>query len=154
MLVDIINIYKHELNKVIDKFNRGKFDEDILSQECTEAFFKVLSKSFLKQLMNAVWRGRKDNPEFYGRLLAKLNAYLAACRVYTIPIEPKKFMKPSDIEHMAIISKDTPNKSEDKLIDEVERLPYNIDYLNEDGEIEHITCDGNMVVCKYIGDAK
>ncbi len=154
MLVDIINIYKHELNKVIDKFNRGKFDEDILSQECTEAFFKVLSKSFLKQLMNAVYRGRKDNPEFYAGLLARLNAYLAACRVYTIPIEPKKFMKPSDIEHMAIISKNTTNKSEDNLIDEVERLPYNIDYLNEDGEIEHITCDGNMVVCKYIGDAK
>ena len=154
VFLDIINTYKQNLNRLITKVERGKFDEDILSQECTEAFMGVLKNYFLKTLMTAIYRGRKETPDFYVGLLNRINKYLADCRVYTIPVEPGKVMKSGDIEVMEIIPKETDNPAENKIIEEVERLPYNIDYINDDDDIVTMTFDGRMVVYKLIGAKK
>ena len=154
VFLDIINTYKQNLNRLITKVEHGKFDEDILSQECTEAFMGVLKNYFLKTLMTAIYRGRKETPNFYVGLLNRINKYLADCRVYTIPVEPGKVMKSGDIEVMEIIPKETDNPAENKIIEEVERLPYNIDYINDDDDIVTMTFDGRMVVYKLIGAKK
>lgn len=150
----IISNYKRNLKKVIDKVNRGKFDEDIFSQDCTDAFFGTLSNFFIKTMMTAIYRGRNENPEFYAGLLEKINEYLAACRVYTLDIAPKTFMKSADLECMEIIKRDIDDKSKDKFIDEVERLPYNVNYVNEDGELSRFCCEGRMFIFKFAGDKK
>jgi hypothetical protein len=83
-----------------------------------------------------------------------MNEYLSACRVYTELVEPKKIMQHDDIEKMNIVKKDTTLESQDKIIDEVERLPYFLDYLTEDGETERFCFDGSMVLLKFDGGAK
>ena len=152
--IRLIKNYQQNLQKFIDKVNRGKFDEDNFSEEATDAFFDTLSKYFLATLPVAIYRGGKENPKFYSELLLQTNSYLAACHVYTELIEPKKFMKHDDVEKMNIVKKDTAVKSEDKIIDEVERLPYFLDYLTEDGETEHFCFEGKMVVYKFDGGKK
>ena len=52
---------------------------------------------------------------------------------------------------MEIIPRDTSKPSEDKIIEEVERLPYKIDYIDEDEERGTWTFDGRMVVYKLSG---
>ena len=152
--IDIVNNYKQSLNKIENKLIHGKFDENVISQELTEAFFAALSDKFLKTIMVAIYRGRNDNHEFYSKLLTKINEYLSACCVYTVLMEPKKVLDSAAIECMEIAKKDTDQKSEDKIIDEIERLPYYIDYLTEDGEIDKFCCEGKMLVYKFTGDTQ
>ena len=149
--IRLIKNYQQNLQKFTDKIKRGKFNEDNFSEEVSEAFFDTLSKYFLATVPVSIYRGRKENPKFYSEFLARINSYLAACHVYTELIEPKKFMKPDDVEKMSIVKKDTAIKSNDKIIDEVERLPYFLDYITEDNELEHYCFEGKMVVLKFDG---
>ena len=152
--IRLVKNYQQNLQKFSDKVRHGKFDEDIFSEEVTDAFFDVLQKYFLATLPVSILRGSRENPKFYSAFLESVNKYLSACNVYTEFIEPKKFMKSGDVEKMTIIKKDTSVPSEDKIIDEVERLPYFINYLTEDGESEKFCCEGKMVVLKFDGGKK
>ncbi len=152
--IRLIKNYQHNLQKFSDKVKRGKFDEDNFSEEVTNAFFGTLQKYFLSNLPVSIYRGNSENPKFYAAFLEKINEYLSACRVYTELVEPQKIMNHDDIEKMNIVKKDTAVKAEDKIIDEVERLPYFLDYLTDDGEIERFCFDGSMVVLKFDGGAK
>ena len=147
----IIKIYQQNLEKFVDKVRRGKFDEDTFSEEASEKFFSVLSKYFLSTIPIAIYRGRKENPKFYSDFLQKINDYLAACYVYTELVEPKKLMTSKEVEHMTIFKKDTSVRTEDKIIDEFEQLPYFIDYLDEDGNTERFCAEGKMTLLKFNG---
>ena len=147
----IIKTYQQNLGKFIDKVKRGKFDEDTFSEEVSEKFFAVLSKYFLATIPVAIYRGRKENTKFYSDFLARINDYLAACHVYTELVEPKKIMTSKQIECMNIFKKDTSVRSEDKIIDEVEQLPYFMDYLDEDGNTERYCAEGKMILLKFNG---
>lgn len=152
--ISLIKNYRRNLKKFIDKVRSQKFDEDAFSEEASGAFFDTLSNYFLSILPVSIYRGNKENFKFYSDLLEKVNKYLAACRVYTEFIEPKNLMKHDDIEKMDIVKKDTADKSQDKIIDEVERLPYFLDYLTSDDDTEHFQLDGKMVVFKFDGGKK
>ncbi|MBR6012751.1 MAG: hypothetical protein IK062_03085 [Selenomonadaceae bacterium] len=147
--IRLIKNYQQHLKKFIDKVQRGKFDEDTFSEEVTDAFFDTLSKYFLATLPVSIYRGSKEDPKFYSEFLVQVNSYLSACHVYTELIEPKKLMKHDDVEKMGIVKKDTAIKNDDKIIDEVERLPYFLDYLTEDNESERYCYEGKMVVFKF-----
>ena len=148
-----LEIYRKNLGKFSDRIKRGKFDKDNFSEEATDAFFNVLSKYFLAALPVAILRGGKEDPKFYGELLTKINEYLSSCRVYTEFVEPKKLVTTNQLEFMDVVKKDTASSAEDKFIDEVERLPYFVDYLTDDGETERFCSEGKMVVLKF-GDKK
>ena len=165
--IRILDNYRQNLKKVSDKVRRKKFNEDALSEEVTEAFFNTLSKHFLATIPISIYRGARletletlDAAEqekefkFYSAFLVKVNEYLAACHVYTAPIVPKSTMTSSDIDRMSVTRKDTDDPAEDNVIDEVERLPYYMDYVSENGEVENFCSEGKMVVFKYDGDAK
>jgi len=154
IFISLINNYRQNLKKFSDKVKRQKFDEDSFSEEVSDAFFATLSDYFLSTLPVSIYRSDNKNIKFYSELLAKVNKYLAACHVYTELIEPKKLMQHDDIEKMKIIKKDTDEKSKDKIIDEVERLPYFLDYLTSDGEIGNYRLEGKMVVFKFNGGKK
>ena len=149
--LSIVDNYKKNLERFAAKVKRGKFDEDSLSEEVTRNFFSTLSKYFLAPLMTAILRGGKDNPEIYSKLLGKVNEYLSACNVYTELVEPGKLMRSSDVNNMQITPKKTDNRAKDKLVDEVEQLPYFMSYLTEDGDEDFFCCEGKMVVLKFDG---
>ena len=165
--IRIIENYRQNLKKVSDKMRRKKFNEDALSEEITEAFFNTLSKFFLATIPISIYRGarqetldsfdddtRAEESEFYLTFLKKINEYLAACHVYTVPISPKEPMTSSDIDRMSVTRKETTNEAEDNVIDEVERLPYYMDYLTESGDVESFFSEGKMVVLKFDGGAQ
>lgn len=152
--IRLVKNYQQNIQKFSDKVRRKKFDEDNFSYEVTDAFLGTLEKYFLTKLPVSIYRGNKENFKFYSEFLKKINAYLESCHVYTELIEPKKVMDHNDIEKMNIVKKDTALKSEDKVIDEVERLPYFINYLTEDDELESLWFDGSMVVLKFDGGTK
>ncbi len=165
--IRIIENYRQNLKKVSDKVRRKKFNEDALSEEVTDAFFNTLSKFFLATIPISIYRGarqetleaedeklREEEFKFYAEFLKRVNDYLAACHVYTVPILPKNPMTSSDIDRMSVTRKETANADEDNLIDEVERLPYYMDYLTEGGETENFCSEGKMVVLKYDGEAQ
>ena len=147
----IIKNYQNNLEKFIDKVQRGKFDDDTFSEEVTENFFSVLSKYFLATIPVAIYRGYREDPKFYSDFLVKVNEYLATCRVYSELVEPKKLVTSKQIECMTIFKKATPLRNEDKIIDEVEQLPYFLDYLNDDGETERFCADGKMILFSFGG---
>ena len=165
--IRIIENYRQNLKKVTDKMRRKKFNEDALSEEVTEAFFNTLSKFFLATIPISIYRGarqetleavdeqsRDEEFKFYSTFLAKVNEYLAACQVYTIPVLPKNLMTSADIDRMSVTRKETSDNAEDNVIDEVERLPYYMDYLTEGGETENFCSEGKMVVFKFDGGAQ
>ena len=165
--IRIIENYRQNLKKVSDKMRRKKFNEDALSEEITEAFFNTLSKFFLATIPISIYRGarqetldsfdddtRAEESEFYLTFLKKINEYLAACHVYTVPISPKEPMTSNDIDRMSVTRKETANEAEDNVIDEVERLPYYMDYLTESGDVESFFSEGKMVVLKFDGGAQ
>ena len=162
--IRILENYRQNLKKVSDKVRRKKFNEDALSEEVTEAFFNTLSKHFLATIPISIYRGARQETletldaaeqakdfKFYSDFLAKVNEYLAACHVYTAPIVPKSTMTSTDIDRMSVTRKDTEIPDEDNVIDEVERLPYYMDYVSENGEVENFCSEGKMVVLKYDG---
>ena len=150
VFIDIVNNYKQSLNKIENNLTHKKFNENNISQELTEAFFTALSDNFLKPMIGTIYKDRSDNPEFYSKLLKKINEYLNACCVYTNLMEPQRVMNSADIENMEIINKNTTQEDDDKIIEEIERLPYNIDYLNRNGGVEHFCCKGKMVVLNFV----
>ena len=165
--IRIVENYRQNLKKVNDKMRRKKFNEDALSEEVTEAFFNTLSKFFLATIPISIYRGarqetletvdeqsRDEEFNFYSTFLTKVNEYLAACQVYTVPVLPKNLMTSADIDRMSVTRKETANDAEDNLIDEVERLPYYMDYLTEGGETENFCSEGKMVVLKFDGAEK
>ncbi len=97
---------------------------------------------------------REEEFKFYSEFLKRVNDYLASCHVYTVPVLPKNPMTSNDIDRMSVTRKETTNPDEDNLIDEVERLPYFMDYLTESGEKENFCSEGKMVVLKYDGEAQ
>ncbi|MBQ9486289.1 MAG: hypothetical protein IJU91_00595, partial [Selenomonadaceae bacterium] len=165
--IRIIENYRQNLKKVTDKVRRKKFNEDALSEEVTDAFFNTLSKFFLATIPISIYRGarqetldaedekmREEEFKFYSEFLKRVNDYLASCHVYTVPVLPKNPMTSNDIDRMSVTRKETANAEEDNLIDEVERLPYFMDYLTEGGETENFCSEGKMVVLKYDGEAQ
>ena len=165
--IRIVENYRQNLKKVSDKLRRHKFNEDALSEEVTDAFFNTLSKFFLATIPISIYRGARqetleslddkvheDEFKFYSTFLTKINEYLAACQVYTVPVLPKNPLTSSDIDRMNVTRKETSNAEEDNVIDEVERLPYYMDYLTEGGEVETFASEGKMVVLKFDGEAQ
>ena len=165
--IRIVENYRQNLKKVTDKVRRKKFNEDALSEEVTDAFFNTLSKFFLATIPISIYRGarqetldaedenlREEEFKFYAEFLKRVNDYLASCQVYTATVLPKNPMTSSDIDRMSVTRKETANAEEDNLIDEVERLPYYMDYLTEGGETENFCSEGKMVVLKYDGEAQ
>lgn len=165
--IRIVENYRQNLKKVTDKVRRKKFNEDALSEEITEAFFNTLSKFFLATIPISIYRGARQETlenldeniheeefKFYSAFLTKINEYLAACQIYTMPVLPKNLMTSEDVDRMSVTRKETANEAEDNMIDEVERLPYYMDYLTEGGETENFCSEGKMVVLKFDGGAQ
>ena len=146
--LSIFERYKKHVQKFIDKVDIDEDDEDIW-ENITEDFFKIVQNDILSNFMIGIYRGIKNEKDIYEQFLNEVNKYLASCCIYTRYIHPNMKYTKDDLNDMVPLKKETSDIEKDDYIDEVERLPYYIDYLNEDGEKEYFCYDGRFVILKY-----
>ena len=128
---------------------RKKWDDEMVSEEATGAVFDIMKKSLLTQLPVAILRGSAKNPLFYGGLLEELNKYLARCGVYTLMPSSKAYFNDDDCHFMEIQPLPTKNRGDDKRVEAIERLPYCLDYIDEDEDRQVCQLDGQMTVYRF-----
>lgn len=126
-----------------------KWDDDIVSEEATSALFAIMQKSLLTMLPVAILRGSARNPSFYKGLLVELNQYLQQCGVYTLMPSSKEYFDTEDCNFMNILPLPTKNHADDKRVESIERLPYCLDYLDEDEERQVCRVDGQISVYRF-----
>lgn len=146
--LDIFGRYKKNIQKFIDKLSVDEDDEEIW-ENLTEKFFKIVKNDILSNVMIGIYRGIKNNKKDYELFLHEVNKYLNSCGIYTRYIHPDMKYTKNDLDDMVPLKKETSDLNKNDYIDEVERLPYYIDYLNEDGDKEFFFYDGRFVVLKY-----
>lgn len=146
--LNIFERYKKHIQKFMDNVNIDEDDEDIW-ENITEDFFKIVQNDILSNFMIGIYRGIKNEKAVYEQFLNEVNKYLASCCIYTRYIHPGVKYTKDDLNDMVPLKKETSDIEKDDYIDEVERLPYYIDYLNEDGEKEYFCYDGKFVILKY-----
>lgn len=146
--LDIFGRYKKNIQKFIDKLSVDEDDEE-LWEILTEKFFKIVKNDILSNVMIGIYRGIKNNKKDYELFLREVNKYLNSCGIYTRYVHPDTKYTKNDLDDMVPLKKETSDLNKNDYIDEVERLPYYIDYLNEDGDKEFFFYDGRFVVLKY-----
>lgn len=146
--LSIFERYKKHVQKFIDNVDINEDDEDIW-EDITEKFFKIVQNDILSNFMIGIYRGIKNEKAVYEQFLNEVNKYLTSCCIYTRYIHPDVKYTKDDLNDMVPLKKETNDLEKDDYIDEVERLPYYIDYLNEDGEKEYFCYDGKFVILKY-----
>ena len=98
--------------------------------------------------MVAIYRGGQAAAG-YEQLLRRINAYLINSGLYTQKILPGMAVEGAMLEYInPPFVKRTASPAEDNRIAEVERLPYFIDYENDDGESETMRSKGSIIVMR------
>ena len=148
--LNIFERYKKHIQKFIDNADIDEDeDNDDIWENITEKFFKIVQNDILSNFMIGIYRGIKNEKAVYEQFLNEVNKYLASCCIYTRYIHPGVKYTKDDLNDMVPLKKETSDIEKDDYIDEVERLPYYIDYLNEDKEKEYFCYDGRFVILKY-----
>lgn len=148
ILQGIVDDYETHLRKSYAKLERrwDDIDDDERSQEVTEAFFSVLSDCLLKPLCAALYHGMKKEPEAYQKMIAAWNAYLSRCHVSTTTIHAEE--KLSDVSQRCNVNV-LPDHTDDAALygklKEIDRLPYRLQYLDDDTP-EYVELPGSAVV--------
>lgn len=140
---------KTALEKLDQKFNFAGCDEDELSERVTDKFFKIIGDNILDNIMPGIYRGGRDAAG-YEAFLQKLNSYLIHHGIYTMDISPGAAITGDLSDHIEPpILKPTMNAADDGKIDEVELLPYFMDYEDDDGNLEWLRKSGRIIIMKY-----
>lgn len=131
----------HKLAESIDAEDEG----EELSEQITEKLFKIINKKLLPQMVS-IYRKVKNGDSLYGEFLGKLNEYLAGLSIYTGDVRPgRKYTGNEDLLPLPV---ETTDSNLAGCIREIEKLPYYMNYKDEDGEIEHFMSEGNASVYK------
>lgn len=147
IFVKIIDKYQKSLEKMIKKLDLDEDDEELF-EIVTDEFFSNLENTFINKLMVSIYRGIKNNNhKFYEGFIKEVNDYLRLCNVYTRNVEVNCQIKEDDYHDMEIIPKKVTDKKLHNKIEEVEMLPYYINYINDTGDIKTMTIKGKMTVC-------
>lgn len=144
--------YKSALTKLIETGDKNfaEVDEDLLSQKASELFFGVVKKNLLETVVISIYRCPENQRETYKKFLRAFNEYLKSCGIYTKYFAPgKKIDSELRSYSESVITKTTPNQSENNIIYEIERLPYFLNYYDEDNSVAALSCGAKVFVLKY-----
>ena len=148
ILKGIVDDYEAHLRKAYAKLERrwDDIDDDERSQEVTEAFFSVLSDDLLQPLCAALYHGMAKEPEAYKKMIDAWNAYLSRCHVSTVTLHAGE--KLSDVSQRCNVNV-LPDHTDDAALygtlKEIDRLPYRLQYLDDDTP-EYVELPGSAVV--------
>lgn len=151
MLGRMLEQYLQKIKRFAAKLpvQQKKWDEELLSEEVTNKIFSLLQKNLFSVLPVTIQRGYAAKPEFYSRLLAAFNQYLKQCGVYTHQPASKTQLAEEDYDWMQIQPLPAKTQADNGRVASIERLPYCLDYMDEDGERQTYQFDGQMYVYRY-----
>ncbi len=153
-LAENLRRYKADLQKLIETGAKKfpQIDEDILSGKASEAFFDVVKKNLLNTVVISIYRCPENRREVYREFLRAFNEYLKSCGIYTKYFAPGKKVD-NEIRGFSdsVITKGTANPNEDNDIYEIERLPYFLNYCDENNSTVALCCGAKIFVRKYNG---
>ena len=146
----LINTHCNAVKNLLNKLNLNELDDDELSETVTAKYFKLFHQMIFDNILVAVKRGLNDSDDFYRSFLPELNAYLEQCGFYTVNATSGRKAEDADYENMSPQIIETSDKSLDKVIKDIERLPYRINYLDEFGEKNFFQYNGVMILYKEV----
>lgn len=138
-----------DLENLYSKFNFASCDEDELSEAITNKFFKVIGDDLLDNVVLAIYRGG-ESARSYKNFLKKVNSYLSKHGIYTEVILPGTLAEGNILSNIEPpISKKTTVAADDGKIDEVELLPYFMNYNDDNGKVDTIRKRGRVICLKF-----
>lgn len=134
--------------KLLEKIDDFEDDEEELSYNITGKFIKIMKLTLMK-LLRSIRFSNPQDVEFNRSFLKELKLYMAKCGFSTIDIMPNTICDDNAIEVMQILFQDTDDADKDRLITDVEQLPYVMYYYDDDGNKTAAILDGTMAVLRY-----
>lgn len=134
--------------KLLEKIDDFEDDEEELSYNVTSKFIKIMKLTLMK-LLRSIRFANPQDVEFNRSFLKELKLYMAKCGFSTIDIMPNTICDDNAIEVMQILFQDTDDADKDRLITDVEQLPYVMYYYDDDGNKTAAILDGTMAVLRY-----
>ena len=128
----------NELDKILK--NLEKYDSDEISEKAAGMYFYSLKNIF--DWLHSLYRGRDDSWR-----IPEINSYLSEMGVWSELILPGHVMSDRELEMMNIVYI-TANAGKSGIIEDVERLPYFIRFIDEDGRKDTLCSEGRMTVYK------
>ena len=146
----LISTHVREVKKFVDKLKLDNLEDEELSETVTTKYFKLFQRTIFDNLIIAIQRGLKTSDNFYSGLLEKVNEYLARCGIYTLNVKSGRKVEGDDYDNMTPQVLKTTDANLAETINEIERLPYRINYLDEFGEQKYFQYLGIMSIYKAV----
>ena len=144
----ILENYHKQLDRAVTKFSYDDEDED-LSERASSTFFDLLGKHILNNLAVALYRSLEYKMDDAVLLIVdSLNNYLVGCGVSTVSVKPNEKITKEIASVCSIMIEHVDDRAMDDQILEVEKLPYYLDYIDEDGDKDKLYSNGKITVGK------
>lgn len=143
----ILENYHKQLDRAVAKFSYD--DEEDLSERASSTFFDLLGKHILNNLAVALYRSLEYKMDDAVLLIVdSLNNYLVGCGVTTVSVKPNEKITKEIASVCSIMIEHVDDRAKDDHILEVEKLPYYLDYIDEDGDKDKLYSNGKITVGK------
>ena len=143
----ILENYHKQLDRAVTKFSYD--DEEDLSERASSTFFDLLGKHILNNLAVALYRSLEYKMDDAVLLIVdSLNNYLVGCGVSTVSVKPNEKITKEIASVCSIMIEHVDDRAKDDQILEVEKLPYYLDYIDEDGDKDKLYSNGKITVGK------
>lgn len=143
----ILENYHKQLDRAVAKFSYD--DEEDLSERASSTFFDLLGKHILNNLAVALYRSLEYKLDDAVLLIVdSLNNYLVGCGVTTVSVKPNEKITKEIASVCSIMIEHVDDRAKDDHILEVEKLPYYLDYIDEDGDKDKLYSNGKITVGK------
>ena len=138
--------YAEEIENLEEVFNRLDVDEDELSSECINKFSRVFNEYMAENVIEPVFKA-KDEESFFAEMFDVIMSYISKCGIYTKDVPTgDKYEK---INYMEVITEDTTDPAQHKVITKILRLPFYAKYTSDTGKVrEKLLSKGSCVVLK------
>ena len=146
----LLSNHLREVKKFADKLKLTSLENNELSETVTAKYFKLFQRTIFDNMLVGIRRGLKDSEEFYSGLLDEVNKYLSGCGIYSVNLKSGKKVETEDYENTKPQIVETDDKTLSETINEVERLPYRINYLDKFGEQKFLQYAGVASIYKAV----
>lgn len=147
----LIDEYHKQLERKVRDIKWNKLNEEDLSDKISETVFKVMEKNIFNNLMIALYRGICFvKSEANLSVINCINNYLSRCGIYTKMVRRGEIVNRDNQGYLTINPQFELTNDADKnnIISEVEKLPYFMDFYDEDGELDTYQSNGKVVIFK------
>ncbi|MGL5963238.1 MAG: hypothetical protein ACRCZR_02185 [Cetobacterium sp.] len=142
--------YEKYIEKNNEKIKLDKLDDEEYSESLTRMYLEIIERDFIK-ILDSIARGRKSNKaSFYAELEKIMKNYLKSLYIYEkfIEIEEGKALPNEAYQYIKVISTVSKESELSGKVKEVERMPYETKFIDEDGIIKNYTIPGKVTVYK------